>query len=69
MPHTNGWQAKREGGERASKVTQTKQEALDFGRALSKKDHSELIIRGRNGQIQDKDSYGSDPMPPKDTKH
>lgn len=24
---------------------------------------------GRNGQIRDKDSYGNDPCPPKDTCH
>jgi hypothetical protein len=26
-------------------------------------------VHGRNGQIRDKDSYGNDPCPPKDTCH
>ena len=49
-PHPNGgWQAKKEGGARAIAVTPTKKEG------------SELVIRGENGRIQDKDSHGNDP--------
>jgi hypothetical protein len=28
-----------------------------------------LVIHGKDGKIQDKDSFGNDPNPPKDTKH
>ena len=30
---------------------------------------SEVVIHGTDGRIRDKDSYGNDPMPPKDTKN
>ena len=29
----------------------------------------DCMIHRPNGQIRDKDSYGNDPNPPKDTKH
>lgn len=61
-PHPNGgWQAKKEGGARAIAVTPTKKEAEKIGREVAKKEGSELVIRGENGRIQDKDSHGNDP--------
>jgi hypothetical protein len=33
------------------------------------RNESELVIHRPNGQIRDKDSFGSDPCPPKDQKH
>jgi hypothetical protein len=33
------------------------------------KGHVEHVIHGKDGRIQDKDSYGKDPNPPKDTTH
>lgn len=36
---------------------------------VAKENKSEVVIHGRDGAIRDKDSYGSDPNPPKDTKH
>jgi len=68
-PHPDGWQVKKEGAERASKVTETKKEAVEAGRDAAKKEQSELVIHRKDGTIQDKDSYGNDPHPPKDTKH
>ncbi|HQQ20225.1 MAG TPA: DUF2188 domain-containing protein, partial [Exilispira sp.] len=37
----------------------------DFARKLSKKDNTELIIHKKDGRIQQKDSHGHDPYPPK----
>jgi len=28
-----------------------------------------VVIHGRDGKIRDKDSYGNDPVPPKDKKN
>lgn len=39
------------------------------GRDIAKKQGTELVIHGRDGKIQDKDSFGHDPCPPKDKKH
>lgn len=60
-----GWDVKKSGGERASVHTTTKQEAVDKGRKISKNQGSEFVIHGKNGQIQQKDSHGNDPFPPK----
>ena len=63
------WQAKTEGSSKAAKVTDTQKQAIDAGRVIAKNNQSELVIHGENGRIRDKDSYGNDPNPPKDTKH
>lgn len=43
--------------------------AINRGRATARKLESELTIRGRDGKIRSKDSYGADPTPPKDREH
>ena len=30
---------------------------------------SKVVIHGRDGKIRDKDSYGNDPIPPRDRKY
>ena len=49
-----GWDAKRQSADRASKHFETKADALDYG---------------MDGKIQNPNSYGNDPCPPRDTKH
>ena len=67
VTHKNGsWRVIGEGNTKASFITNTKKEALSIGIELARKNHSELVIHGLNGRIQDKDSYGNDPLPPKD---
>ena len=61
-----GWSVKKAGSERASKNFDTKIKAQQYGRNLSKKEGSELVIHGRDGRIQRKDSHGRDPNPPRD---
>jgi len=69
VKHNDGWAVKKEGNERASSVHRTQQEAIDVGRGAAKGERSELVIHGRDGKIRDKDSFGNDPCPPRDTKH
>lgn len=69
VPHKDGWAVKKEGNERASSVHQTQRDAIDIGREAAQSANSELVIHGRDGRIRDKDSYGNDPCPPRDTKH
>lgn len=63
------WKVQREKSQRASKVTPTKAEAEKIARDLAKKDGVELIVQRQDGTIQEKDSYGGDPLPPRDTEH
>ena len=61
-----GWDSKRENAERASKHFETKKDAMDWSREKSREENSELIPHGRDGKIQNPDSHGNDPFPPKD---
>jgi hypothetical protein len=59
----------RKGGSiHATKRFETKKEAIDFGRKISKAQGAELYVHGRDGMIRSKDSYGNDPNPPKDRR-
>ena len=69
VPLGNGWAVKGEGNTRFTVITDVKKDAVDVAREIAKNNRSELVIHGRDGRIQDKDSYGNDPFPPKDTKH
>ena len=60
-----GWDVKKAGAERASKHSDTKQEAVEKGRQISQNQGTELYIHGKDGKIQQKDSHGNDPYPPK----
>lgn len=69
VPHSDGWATKKEGAERAGGVYDTKAEAMSRGREQAKREQVELVIHGRDGKIQDSDSFGPDPFPPRDKKH
>ncbi len=69
VPFGNKWAVKREGIEKPVSTHNTKGAAQQKGITLAKKAHVEHVIHGRNGKIQDKDSYGNDPCPPRDKKH
>ncbi len=66
---SGGWQVKGAGNEKATKVTTTQQQAIKAAQGIAKHQQSEVVIHGVNGRIRDKDSYGNDPNPPKDTKN
>lgn len=61
-----GWNVKGAGSKRATVHTETKQESIKIARSISQNQHSELIVHGKNGQIQSRDSHGHDPFPPRD---
>ena len=61
-----GWDVERNGAERVSVHVDTKAEAERIGREISQHQGTELIIHGKNGEIQRSDSHGHDPDPPKD---
>lgn len=63
-----GWAVKNSGATRASRTFDTQADAVKYGRTTAKKSHAELYIHGRDGTIKDKNSYGNDPLPPKDKK-
>lgn len=62
------WRVIGEKNKKAIKKFATQKEAIDYGRKVAINQQSELVIHGVNGKIRDKDSYGNDPIPPRDTK-
>jgi hypothetical protein len=65
VKHPEGWAVKGAGNEKATKVTATKQEAMTYGKGIAKHQQSELVIHGKNGKIQEKNTYGPDQCPPR----
>ncbi len=65
---TGGWGVKKGGSTRASKVFGTKKAAESYGRKVSSRQGSELVIHARDGTIQRKDSHGRDTNPPGDKR-
>lgn len=61
-----GWDVKRGGGNRASSHHNTKKQAIDVGRQVSRNQKTEFRIHNKNGRISQSDSHGNDPFPPRD---
>jgi len=60
------WQVKKEGGQRASAVAETKEDAVRDGIRISRNDtNSQLLIHKSDGTFQEERTYGKDPNPPK----
>jgi uncharacterized protein YdaT len=60
-----GWDIKQSGGKRSSGHFDTKQEATNRARTISKNQETELVVHNKDGKIAAKDSHGNDPYPPK----
>ncbi|EXU80590.1 hypothetical protein AX13_15125 [Comamonas aquatica DA1877] len=65
VPREDGWAVQGAGAKRATELFDRKTDAVDRARAISQNQGTELLIHGRNGQIQSKDSHGNDKFPPK----
>lgn len=66
---SGGWQVKGAGNGKATVVTDTQKQAIKAAIPIAKNNKSEVVIHGTNGKIRDNDSYGNDPVPPKDKKN
>lgn len=60
-----GWDIKQSNAQRSSGHFDTKKDAVDRARQISKNQKTELTIHNRDGKIASKDSHGKDPFPPK----
>ena len=63
------WYVKRNDASRAAGVFDTQAEAAARGRELAKEAKVDLVIKGLDGKIRSKDSYGNDPPSRKDREH
>jgi hypothetical protein len=69
VPYGDKWAVIEEGSSTPLGIHGTKEKAMKHGREEAKKRGVEHFIHGRDGKIQDRESYGKDPYPPKDRKH
>ncbi len=65
----NQWAVVTQGSRKAAGLFETKEEALKRGIEMAKAQRSELFIHRKDGIIEDRDSYGHDPFPPRDNVH
>lgn len=63
------WETKKEGQTKPLASSHTKSTAEEKSIREAKKAQVEHIIHNKDGKISDKDSYGKDTNPPKDTKN
>ena len=61
----DGWKVKREGNQRATSLHETQSEAWKKARFRAKQNGGEAFLKGRDGKIRERNSYGNDPYPPK----
>jgi len=55
------WKSRRQGSKRALSVGGTKASQVADGREAARRDHTEHIIKNRDGRIAERNSYGPDP--------
>lgn len=55
------WAVEKEGASRASSIHDTKEAAQQAGRQTAINEHSELLIHGQDGKIQERNTYKRDP--------
>lgn len=61
VPSDKGWQVKVEGSSRARSTHSTQANATQAGREVARRNESELLVHGRDGQIRARNTYGKDP--------
>jgi uncharacterized protein YdaT len=69
VPHDGDWAVRGEGNQRVTGIFDTQAEAAERAREIARNQRSEVVIHRPDGRIRDSDSYGKDPIPPKDRKH
>lgn len=63
------WGVRGEGNQRDTSHHPTQADAIDAATEIARNQHTEVVIHRPDGRIRDRDSYGTDPLPPRDTKH
>lgn len=61
-PRPDGqWARQKNGTQRAASLHATQAEAESAARAQAQRERTELVVKGRDGTIKRRDSYGNDP--------
>lgn len=59
------WAVQKEGGERASSLHKTQAEAWEAAKQNARQTGGEAFLKGRDGKIRERNTYGTDPHPPR----
>ena len=65
VPHAEGWAVRGAGSQRATSIHPTQETAAETARDIARNQGAELLIHRPNGRIRERNSYGTDPFPPK----
>ena len=68
VPRNERWAIVSEGKSKATSVHDTQAEAIEEARTIARKLSGQLVIHRRDGRVRDRDSYNSDPLPPKEPR-
>ena len=64
-PNGTGWKVAQHSRLAPLATFPTKAQAEAHGRQLARQQRVEFIVKGLDGRIQSRDSYGNDPYPPR----
>jgi hypothetical protein len=67
FPVGDKWVVRGEVNSRNTRVTDTRQEAIDIAIRIARNQGSEIVIQGRSGEVRERASYGNSPFPPDST--
>jgi hypothetical protein len=65
VPNGSKWRVRKAGASKASGIFTTQQAAIKEAKKIAKNQGTEVYIHGKDGRIRERNSYGSDPHPPK----
>ena len=67
--HDGGWAVRRSGASRASRVFLTQRDAVEYAKEIARKESGELYVHRGDGTIRERDTFGADPLPSRESKH
>ena len=65
IPYGDKWAVKGEGNEKLTSIHDTQAKAIQAAKNIAVNQGSDLVIHRSDGRIRERDSYGTDPLPPK----
>lgn len=65
----DGWAVRGAGNSKDTSHHDTQADAASAARDIALNQRSEVLVHRPDGRIRSKDSYGNDPLPPRDQEH